>query len=182
MRQSRRLRRIAALSQAILLGSWLVGGGIGHATQTDRAPGSAPSSPGTTIEPLPGLEVSVDLALLQKGAKGAVAELTLRVTTDLNLADGVLSAKTPADLVFADGSKVKTWKVKPLSDREQTIRVEVIAPRDGVFNIAVEMEGTVGGKPIHRGVAYELRVGEDRRAPEVRHGAIEYPALQEGGA
>jgi len=69
----------------------------------------------------------------------------------------------------------------PASGREQTIPVDLIVPRDGTFSISFDIEGTFGGKPIHRGVAYELQVGEGKRAPAVRHGAIEYPALQEGG-
>jgi len=154
---------------------------VGHATQPDTAPGSWRPSSGTTVEPLPGLEVAVDLGSLQKAARGAVAALVVRVTTDLDSGDAVLSAKAPADLVFADGSKAKTWKLKPASGREQTIPVDVIAPRDGTFSISFEIEGTFAGKPIHRGVAYELQVGERKRAPAVRHGAIEYQAVQEGG-
>ena len=182
MRQSRRLRCIAALSPVILLGSWLVvGGQIGHAAQPDRTTAAAASPRRTTVEPLPGLDLTVDLDSLQKGSKGAVAGLVLKVTTDLDVTDAVVSARAPADLVFADGSKAKSWKVKPASGREQAIRVEVIAPRDGLFNVSFELEGTAGGKTIHRGVAYPLQVGEARKASEVRDGAIEYPAVQEGG-
>jgi hypothetical protein len=154
---------------------------VDHATQADTAPKFGRPSPGATVEPLPGLEVAVDLGSLQKAARGAVAALVVRVTTDLDPADAVLSAKAPADLVFADGSKAKTWKVKPGSGREQTIPVDVIVARDGTFSISFDIEGTFGGKPIHRGVAYELQVGEGKRAPAVRHGATEYPAVQEGG-
>jgi hypothetical protein len=181
MRASRPFRRIAALSSTVLLASWLAGGGIGRAATAGKTPAPAPPAPGTTVEPLPGLDVKVDLGSLQKGARGAVATLVVRVTTDLDLADVVLSAKAPADLVFADGSKAKTWKVKPAIHHEQTVPVEVIASRDGTFSIALEIEGTAGGRPIHRGVAYELQVGEGRHPPEVRHGAIEYPAVREGG-
>jgi len=181
MRQSKRFRRIAAHSAAILLGSWVLGGTAGHAAQADTAPGAWRPSSGTTIEPLPGLEVAVDLGSLQKAARGAVAALVVKVTTDLEPADAVLSAKAPADLVFADGSKAKTWKVKTASGREQTFPVDVIVSRDGTFSISFEIEGTFGGKPIHRAVAYELQVGDGKRAPAVRHGAIEYPAVQEGG-
>jgi hypothetical protein len=154
---------------------------VDQATQPDKAPEFGRPSSGTTIEPLPGLEVAVELGSLQKAARGGVAALVVKVTTDLDPAEAVLSAKAPADLVFADGSKAKTWKVKPASGREQTIPVDVIVARDGTFSISFEIEGTFGGKPIHRAVAYELQVGERKRAPAVRHGAIEYPALQEGG-
>jgi len=181
MHPSGLFRRLATLSSVILLGSFFVGGEVGRAGQPGAKPAPPPSSPGVTVEPLPGLDVSVGLGSLQKGVRGAVATLVVRMTTDLDLADAVLSAKAPADLVFADGSKAKTWKVKPANHREQTIPVEVIVPGDGTFSISLELEGTVGGKPIHRGVAYQLQVGEGRRPPEVRHGAIEYPAVQEGG-
>lgn len=182
MRQSRRLRLVAVFSPVILLGSWLVAGGeIGHATPPDRTTGAAASPHRTTIEPLPGLDLTVDLDSLQKGSKGAVAGLVLKVATDLEVTDAVVSARAPADLVFADGSKAKSWKVKPASGRAEAIRVEVIASRDGLFNVSFELEGTVGGKTLHRGVAYPLQVGEGPKTSVVRHGAIEYPAVQEGG-
>ena len=181
MSQSRRFRRIAAHSAAILLGSWVLGGTVDHASQPDKAPEFGRPSPRTTVEPLPGLEVAVELGSLQKAARGAIAGLVVKVTTDLDPADVVVTAKAPADLVFADGSKAKTWKVKPAAGRNQTIPVDVIVSRDGTFSISIELEGTFAGKPIHRGVAYELQVGEGKRAPAVRHGAIEYPAVQEGG-
>jgi hypothetical protein len=179
MRSSRPFRRIAALSSTILLVSWIAGGEIGRASPAGRMP--APAAPGTTVEPLPGLDVTVELDSLQKWGRGAAATLVVKMTTDLDLAEAVLSAKAPADVVFADGSKAKTWKVKPASKRAQTIPIEVIASRDGTFSISFEIEGTSGGKALHRGVAYRLQVGEDDRAPAVRHGAIEYPAVQEGG-
>lgn len=181
MGPSRSFRRIAALSSTILLASWLAGGEVGRAAPAGATPAPVPGAHGTTVEPLPGLAVSVELGSLQKWARGAAATLVVSTTTDLDLAEAVLSAKAPADLVFADGGKVKTWKVKPSSDSAQTVSIEVIAPRDGTFSISFDLESTFGGKPIHRGVAYELQVGEKKRAPDVRHGAIEYPAVQEGG-
>src|SRR5437867_4716821 len=138
MRPSRPFRRIAALSSTIFLVSWLAAGEIGRATPAGTTPAPAPSAPGTTVEPLPGLDVTVELDSLQRWARGAAATLVVRMTTDLDLAEAVLSAKAPADLVFADGSKVKRWKVKPASDRAQTIPIEVIIPRDGTFSISFE--------------------------------------------
>lgn len=180
MRRSRLFRHIYGVAPAVLLGAWLAAGETGRAARPDLAPGPDRSPMRPTVEPLPGVEVAVDLDSLQKGTKGGVATLLLRVRTDLDLAEAALSAKAPAGLVFADGSSARTWKVKLAADGEQTIPVDVIANGDGAFDVSVELEGTTGGKPIRRGAAYELLVGVEKRAPKVQDGAIEFQASPAG--
>ena len=174
---------MTALSPALVLGTWLAGEEILRATQPGEERGASRTSIGRTVEPQPDLALTVDLGSLQKGARGGVARLLVGVRSGLDLSEVTLSGKVPADLVFADGSKARRWNVKRALRGEQVIPVEVIVPRDGAFDISFELEGivTTGGKPIRRGVAYDLRVGVEGPLPPVKDGAIEYRASPEGG-
>lgn len=181
MRRERPFRRVTALSPALVLGTWLVGEEIGRAATSDEALEPSRATVGQTVEPLPGVAVSVELGSLEKTAKGGVATLLVGVKTGLDLSEATLSAKAPTGLVFADGSPSRTWKALRAGRGEQVIPVEVIVPRDGAFDISFVLEGTAGGKPIRRGVAYELQVGVETPRVKSRDGAIEYRASPEGG-
>ena len=133
-----------------------------------------------TLDPQPPLTLTVEVVSLQKNAVGGVVSLLLRVSADMGIEDAVVSAKAPANLVFADGSAVKTWSVDLAAAGTKTIPVDVIVAQDGKYVLTAEVSGAARGKPIHRGVALKLLVGVKERAAKVKDGAIEYPAAEAG--
>jgi len=133
-----------------------------------------------TLDPQPPMTLTVEVVSLQKNTTGGVVSLLLRVSTDVGIEDAVVSAKAPANLVFADGSAVKTWNVDLTAAGMKAIPVDVIVPQDGKYVVAAEVSGTARGKPIHRGAASKLLVGVKEPAAKVRGGAIEYQAAEAG--
>ena len=171
----RLFRRFVLFSPAVLLGMWLAGGTTLRAVSRDvPAPSSRP-----TVEPLAGPDLTIELESLQSGTRGGVARLVVRVGDDLDLTEAVLSLRAPGNLVLADGSKDRSWKLKPAPKGGHAIPVEVIIPEDGIFHVSVELTGLASGRPIRRGAAYELLVGVKKSAPRLRGGAIEYRAAGE---
>jgi hypothetical protein len=133
-----------------------------------------------TMDPQPPLALAVEGAALQKNAAGGVASLVIKVTAGLAVEQAVVSARTPGNLVFADGSAVKTWNVDLAPGSERSIPVDVIVPADGRYVIPVEVSGTTGGRSIHRGTAYKLLVGVKEPAARVKAGAHEFQAAEAG--
>jgi hypothetical protein len=162
------------LAGALLFG--LAGGANGPAPPAEGAPGPRPPAR-ATVEPLPPLGVTVELASLQKHPRGGIASLLLKVDAIGRVASGVVTARVPGDLVFADGSQVRTWDVELATGDTRSIPVDVIVPKDGRYVISVEVEGQALERPIRRGVAHGLLVGVRETPHKVKDGAIEYRAV-----
>lgn len=168
-----RLFRSAPLSPAVaVLLAGLVAGAPCLATP------EGPLHP--TLDPQPPMTLTVEVVSFQKHAAGGVVSLLLRVGADVGIENAVVSAKAPANLVFADGSAVKTWSVDLAAAGTKAIPVDVIVPQDGKYVMAAEVIGTARGKPIHRGAALKLLVGVKERVAKVKDGAIEYQAAEAG--
>jgi hypothetical protein len=131
-----------------------------------------------TSEPLPPLGVSVETTSLQKNTRGGIASLLFTVTAGVAIDDAVLSARTPAHVLFADGSSERTWKVNLAAAGTVTVPVDVIVPEDGKYAIAVDVSGRAHGKTIHRAASHKLLVGVKEHKGKVKGGAIEYPAAE----
>jgi len=182
IRHSRPFSRLLPVAIAALLAAGVPGGALCHAASPPKAPGSSNPSSQPTIDPQPPLSLEVEVIGLQKNPRGGVASLLFKVSASVGIAEAVVSARTPGDLVFADGSTVKTWNVDLASAGAESIPVDVIVPEDGKYVITAEVGGTVKGKPIRRGAAARLLVGVREPAPKVKDGAIEYPAFPAEGA
>lgn len=182
IRHPRQSSRLLPVALAALLAAGAAGGALGHAGAPPKAPGASPAPSQPTVDPQPPLGLEVEIIALQKSPRGGVASLVLKLSASTGIAEAVVSARTPADLVFADGSTVKTWNVDLTTAGAQSIPVDVIVPEDGKYVISVEVTGLAGGKPIHRGAAARLGVGVKDRGPMVKDGAIEYPASPDGGS
>ena len=131
-----------------------------------------------TSEPLPPLGVEVAMTSLQKNPHGGIASLRLTVTAGVAIDGAVLSAKAPPRIVFADGSDTKTWNVNLSAGGTVSVPVEVIAPEDGRYSIAVEVSGMSHGKTIRRAASHKLLVGAKDKKGKVKGGANEYPAAE----
>jgi hypothetical protein len=169
---------ILILSAAL---AWpLLSGLAGGAPGSTAPPGSAlEASPfvQVTVEPLPPLNVTVELVSLQKNPRGGVASLLLKVSGVGPLASLVVTARVPGSLVFADGSTVRTWEVDLATAGGHSIPVDVIVPKDGTYVISFDVESAAQGRPIRRGVAHKLLVGVKETPRKVKDGAIEYRAI-----
>ncbi|HZM71725.1 MAG TPA: hypothetical protein VFB95_15290 [Candidatus Cryosericum sp.] len=163
-----------ALAWPLLSG--LAGGAPGPTPPPGGGLESRPSAR-ATVEPLPPLGVTVELASLQKNPRGGVASLLLKVDAIGPVASCVVTARVPGNLVFADGSQVRTWDVDLATAGTRSIPVDVIVPKDGTYVISVDVEGTAAERPIRRGVAHKLLVGVRETPRKAKDGAIEYPAV-----
>jgi hypothetical protein len=157
---------------AAILVAGLAGGAFCLAAPPETAP--------ATVDPQPPMVLTVEVISLQKNALGGVASLLLRVNADVSVEGAVVSAKAPANLVFADGSAVKSWNVDLTTADTLSIPVDVIVPQDGKYVVTAEVSGTARGKAIHRGAACRLLVGVREPTAKVRGGAIEYQAAEAG--
>jgi hypothetical protein len=167
------LPHLPALALAISLMAGLLL--AGPARDAESSP-----SPTSTVEPLPGPAVAMELEGLQKQTRGGIASFRLRVDAGPGAGSFVVTAKAPAGTVFADGSTSKTWSAER---GQRLLPFELIASEDGTFVVSVEMTGTIRGKALRRATAYRLLVGVDESLPEARHGAIEFAsATSEGGS
>jgi len=177
---SRPFLPVSLFPVAAILAAGLVGGALCLAAPPGTAPGAAKRLLQPTVDPQPPMGLTVDVVSLQKNAAGGVASLLLRVTADVGVEGAVVSAKAPANLVFADGSAVRTWNVDLTTASTLAIPVDVIVPEDGRYVIPAEVAGTVRGKPIRRGAACRLLVGVEEQAARIRGGANEYQAAEAG--
>jgi len=163
---------------ALILLTAALGATAALAAPAGRPPDASSAAPRTTVDPAPPMGLAVEVAGLEKHVRGGVASIVLKVSSDVGIEGAVVTAKAPADLVFADGSQVKTWKVDLASGGAREIAVQVLVPRDGRYAIAAELEGSVRGRSIHRGAAGVLEVGRHAATPKSREGAIEYLAVE----
>jgi hypothetical protein len=132
-----------------------------------------------TTDPQPPLALDLARTHLQKNASGGIATLLVTVRASIAIEGAVVTLKTPANLVFADGSALRTWTPDLATPGAlQSFPVEVIVPEDGRNVVSAEVTGTAGGKGIHRGTAYRLLVGVEEPRGRVRAGAIEYLAAE----
>lgn len=169
--------RLLSLTLAWPLLSGLAGGAPGVASPPGGAAESRPSER-STVEPLPPLAVTVELASLQKNPRGGVASLLLKIDAIGPVATGVVTARVPGNLVFADGSQVRTWDLDLATAGRRSIPVDVIVPKDGTYVISVDVEGMALGKPVRRGAAHRLLVGVRETPRKAKDGAIEYRAVE----
>jgi len=165
---------------ALALLSGLAAATLAIAAPTGKPLDAPPSAARQTIDPQPPMALSVEVTGLQKHVRGGVASVVLKVSADVGVAGAVVTAKAPGDLLFADGSKVKRWNVDLTTGGARLLPVEVLVPRDGRFFITAEVEGTVNGRPLHRGSSGLLEVGRRAGPPASREGAIEYLAVEAG--
>jgi len=160
----------------------LAAGGLAAAAPTGKPADAGPASARTTIDPQPPMALEVEVSGLEKHVRGGIASIVLRVGAAVGVEGAVLTARTPGDLRFADGSQVKTWKVDLAKGGARTIAIDVLVPRDGRYSIAAELEGTTNGRAIRRGAAGALEVGRHLGPPPTREGAVEYLAVEAGTA
>jgi hypothetical protein len=156
----------------------LTAGGLAAAAPAGKPIDAGPASARTTIDPQPPMALSVEVTGLEKHVRGGIASIVLRVDAAVGIQSAVLTARTPGDLRFADGSQVKTWKVDLAEGGARAITVDVLVPGDGRYSIAAEIEGTTNGHAIRRGAAGALEVGRHLAPPHVREGAVEYLAVE----
>lgn len=155
--------------------------GLAVAVVATAAPGSGSNdAPGratrTTVDPQPPMGLQIDLAGIEKHARGGIATVVLKVGAEVGVDRAVVTARVPEDLRFADGSRVKVIDVDLSGGGGREVPVEILVPRDGQFTITADLEGTARGRALRRGAATTLFVGRHATAPPARDGAIEYAA------
>ena len=158
----------------------MLGAAVALAAPAGRPVDASSAAPRTTIEPQPPMALSVEVAGLEKQARGGVASIVLRVSSEVAIAGAVLTARTPGDLTFADGSRVKTWPVDLAVAGSREIPVAVLVPADGRYTLTAEVEGSLNGRAIRRGSAGDLEVGRRAAPKPSRDGAVEYLAVEAG--
>lgn len=156
----------------------LLGATVALAAPAGRPVDAPSAAPGTTIEPQPPMALAVEVAGLEKHARGGVASIVLRVSSEVGIAGAVLTARTPGDLTFADGSRVKTWPVDLAVAGSREIPVAVLVPADGRYTLTAEVEGSLNGRAIRRASAGNLEVGRRAAPKPSRDGAVEYLAVE----
>ena len=179
--RSRHFPRLFYVPLVALLLAGLTGAAFGLPGAPGKAKGTRKLLSQPTVDPEPPVSVTVELVTLQKNPDGGVASLVFRANASVSTAGAVISARVPGNLVFADGSNVKTWNVDLAAAGTQSVTTDVIVPQDGKYVISAEVTGTAKGKPIHRGAAYKLLVGVQEPTPQVKDGAIEYVGSPGGG-
>ena len=134
-------------------------------------------SPAATVDPLPGLALNLNVNAVEETARGGVISLTLETTSAVQVETLSLVMQLPPHIVFADGSKEKTWEVTLDAGGSAVLPIDLLVGRPGRFVLKAEAIGTLGERTIRRGTAYPLVVGMSERLPEVKDGAIQYRGL-----
>ena len=173
-------RSLPLVPMPAVLVAGLAAGATGLAAAPPMVAGAASGLPQPTTDPRPPMTLTVEVVSLQKNAAGGIISLLLKVGAEVDIEGAVVSAKAPGNLVFADGSAVKTWSIDLMAAGTKAIPVDVIVPQDGKYVITAELSGTARGKAIHRGEASTLLVGVKEKAAKVKDGAIEYQAAEAG--
>jgi len=151
-------------------------------TSAQKTKGGAPSKSAATVEPAPPIALNVRLVNLQKNTSGGVATVSADTSSSVNLDEVTLNMSLPAGVVFADGTRTKTWTFSLAAGGTFNAPADLLAGADGKYVISVEATGSYQGKPVHRGHSFKLLVGVLEKGAQPKDGAIEYPGVPDGGA
>jgi len=139
-------------------------------------------APALEVEPTPPLALDVKMVKLQKNSSGGVASVALDALASADLKEVTVTVTLPANVTFADGSRVFTQTVDLASGQDLKIPKDLLVSKDGKYVVSVEAAGTTTkGKAVRRGFSYKLLVGAQDTLPPVKDGAIEYQGVSGGG-
>lgn len=157
--------------------------GAGGKPETGRPPAEPAerAEPRPTVEPMPPVSLEIRVERLQKHAKGGVVSVTLESKSDVDLDDLTLSIRLPSKVRFSDGTSSRTWQGPLAAGGKIDLPADLLVDDDGKFVVSAEASAIYQGRPIHRGLAFNLLVGVQETRPPTKDGAIEYQGVPDGG-